>query len=192
MAKYVIEVNGEHNETLIFPPIRQRVRGRWSASRTAHRDKSGSHAQKQIALKTPEIPGQFIEVDTTEKTGRIIETLADTEGGALMWETNLKPIIEANKGEMANCGTRLPETQVFKLDADAIKLWLFHMRTAVDTGVAGVVSKLSNQLPSIEDIQALPGKRKSDPMNSGPREEKLKGRDFVDDVPAVSGSGSRK
>jgi hypothetical protein len=183
MAVYAIEIDGPKNESLVFPPNKEKLRGRWDFSRIA-RDKSDG--MKALALACPVIPGMVVRLDTKAMTGEIVDPLGvDPEGRKVFAK-----VIEVAKrfpGEFDETAPH-PSTS-HKLNQDDIKTWLFAMRTAMDCGYARRTNA-SESLPSIDEIREMPGKRVRDPLNSGSQENSL--QRFTDDVPVVAATGGGK
>jgi hypothetical protein len=187
MAKYTIEIDGPRNERVIFAPTQSfpPLRGRWKAHAVAGRGKSPA----MNALSSVEfIPGICVELDTSKKQGRTFDPLRETDEGRRIWRT-VKSILVDQKQDFGS-GHEPWQTAVHeRLDADAIKLWLWHMVQLVESGLARVVSG-SDRLPSVDDVRAMPGRRRKDPMNTayqvkGEAEEDK----WVDVVPERGGKG---
>lgn len=144
------------------------LRGRWSSSVVAYADKS--EALKSMS-SVPIIPGIHIWLDVRERKAGIYDPLRDTDEGRRIW-TDVKKILD--RYAFAFGGPYAPWEPVTQdnLTIDDIKGWAFHMRTALDGGLAQYVPG-SEQLPTIDKIKAMPGKRKADPWNSGRQDQEL-------------------
>ncbi len=160
MAQYSIEVNGPKDESIIFAPTQTKVRGRWDFQRTAHRDKS--EVLKRLAYEVPMIPGKVIALDSDAKKGCIFDPLGSGEGKAILEKINA--IAKDTGGEV----TAAHPTENYVLDVHGVKEWLYWMRRQVDAGMATVVPGSAN-LPTLEQIAELPGRRRADPFNTGPQ-----------------------
>lgn len=181
MAVYAIEIDGPNNESLIFPPNKQKLRGRWDFSRIA-RDKSDG--MKALSLACPVIPGMVVRLDTKAMTADIVDPLGvDTDGKKIF--AKIVEVAKRFPGEFDE--TQPHPSTSHRLDYDGVKTWLFAMRTAIDCNNARRTSA-SESLPSIEDIREMPGKRVRDPLNSGSQENSL--QRFTDDVPLPTATSS--
>lgn len=167
---------------MVFPPTKEKLRGRWDYSVTANRDKSTG--QKAMAMATPVIPGMIVLLDTTRSIGQIVDPLGETqEGRSVMAAIN--GVIEKYPAEFD--GQQRPHPpQTHQLGEDGIKTWAHFMRQLLDTDYATQAG--GQPLPSKSEIAKWPGRRARDPMNSGPQEEKL--ARWVDVVP-VDGATER-
>lgn len=162
MAKYSIEICGPRCESVIFNPTGTRVRGRWDFAQNAHRDKA--EVMKALAYEVPQIPGKIIALDTDERKGRIFDPLSTGAGAAILAKVN-----EIFKGH----GTVMEEGRAHPsedstLTVDSVKDWLYWMRRLVDAKLAVIVPG-SLDLPALDDIRAMPGRRLADPLNSSPQ-----------------------
>lgn len=159
MAKYSIEINGPRCESVIFNPTGMRVRGRWEFAKNAHRDKA--EVLKTLAFDVPAIPGKVIALDVEEKKGRIVDPLSTGEGAKILAKVNE---VFKDHGTVMEQGLAHP-AEDHVLTVDGVKDWLFWMRRLVDAGLA-VVTSQSPELPPIDEIRAMPGRRLADPLNS--------------------------
>ena len=159
MAKYSIEINGPRCEPVIFNPTGSRVRGRWDFAKNAHRDKS--EVLKALAYEVPQIPGKVIAIDTDEKKGRIFDPLSTGAGAAILAKVNE---IFKNHGTVLEEGRAHP-AEDYALTIDSTKDWLYWMRRLVDSKLAEHTSG-SVELPTLDEIKAMPGRRLADPLNS--------------------------
>lgn len=159
MAKYSIEINGPRCESVIFNPTGMRVRGRWEFAKNAHRDKA--EVLKTLAFDVPVIPGKIIALDVDDKKGRIIDPLSSGEGAAILKKVNE---VFKDHGTVMEQGLAHP-SEDHVLTTDSVKDWLYWMRRLVDAGLA-VVTSQSPELPPLDEIRAMPGRRLADPLNS--------------------------
>lgn len=161
MAKYAIEISGSLNESIVFQPTRLVVRGRWD--RRNHAGRRELPLQQALFARVQVIPGQIIELDTSEMTGRVIDPLESTQHGrSIMREINdvFKSHQFATGGEK-----RGKETETNQLDKDGVKEWAFHMRNLVDAEMAQHVPG-SQELPDAKKILSTwVGKVRSSPLS---------------------------
>lgn len=186
--KYVIEVCGKHNETLMFAPLHARVRGRLDSAHVQHIGRPVHLAE--LFTAAPVIPGQYIMVDADKMEGHIFDPLRETPDGQKLWQSIL-PIIEKYPNAF-QVKTKLREPEVHKLSLNAenggqlLKDWLWAMARAVQSGVARPVEG-KDPPPSLEEIAKMPGKRTRDCGNTGAQEKDL--AKYVDVVPVGKGQG---
>jgi hypothetical protein len=167
MGRIVIEVCGPRNEQLAFPMMAGQdgnggLRGRWSAAAVAYADKSeGMKAMSAVSI----IPGIHIWLDVKERKAGIYDPLRDTDDGRRVW-ADVKRILD--RYSFAFGGPFEPWQPVTRenLTIDDIKDWAFHMRTALDGNLAQYVPG-SDQLPTIDKIRSMPGRRHADMWNTG-------------------------
>lgn len=160
MSKYCIEINGKHNENVKFSPSKAKVRGRWSTSNIANREQG--EAMRSLSAAAEYIPGQCIFLDTSAKIGKITEPLRDTPEGRDIWKRILA-VMERYKQTFSD--RRLGEERVFnRLSIDDVKLWAFHMRTLIESGLAHHAPG-SDKLPDADEIRdRWPGVINDDPL----------------------------
>lgn len=187
MAVYVIEINGPQNESAIFLPLRQRLRGRWDFSKTHHREKSDE--MRSLAVAAPVIPGICVALDTEKRQGVVFDSLAETEQGREVFR-RIQQVYERFPAVFDQKIETWPKAE-HKLNVDEAKTWAHYMRQLVTDGYA---TSLKTELPSAEQIARWPGRRLRDPGNTGPQDERLSM--WVDVVPedaepAVSGKGGK-
>lgn len=181
--RITIEIAGDQNQGHVFAPLGEKLRGRWDTARAPRRGMSEGLAELLSAV--PVIPGECLMLEITGKKmeGRRFDPLRETPDGKQLW-AKIEPIIARHQREFGNI-RRLREPAIHKLSefgddgTGLVKDWLWAMRQAVAAGHARLVDG-SDELPSIEKIRAMTGKRSRDPRNSGPQEEKL--TKFVDIV----------
>jgi len=167
MARYEIEIEGEKNESTYFPPLGEvRLRGVWRSSRVAMFDKS--EAMKSMSA-IERIPGYRIACDDDTFVGEVYDPLNETEDGQRVF-SQVKSVIERYKEEFGEI-TGLRDKIVKKLDADSLKDWLYWMRRKVEAGLAKPVAG-SAELLDLETVRSLPGKRRTDPFNTGQQTSK--------------------
>lgn len=178
--KYIIEISGPKNEQQYFTPANTLVRGRWHVANVSTREQS---VAMRALNRVTEIPGQRIELDVNQRTGKITDPLRDDPDGKEKFKV-LNEIFDEH--QEAHGGPKdLPAEKVYKnLSVDEIKTWLHHMRQILDNKMAMSIG--NRNLPKIETIASMPGKREKDPGNTGSKDKELANDRFVDEVPVES------
>jgi hypothetical protein len=185
-VEITIEVCGPNNERAKFIPTSEMLRGRWRALAIARFD---THSfLKQLMSRVSEIPGICLAIDVEKAIGRRFDPLKETAEGRKIWkdvESILKEF-ESNIGAMRPW----PEARYERMGPDQIKSWLYYMRRMID-GKKAVYAFGSQELPTIQQIAELPGRRMMMPSSYARKE----GDRWADSVPvgaapAMAGSGS--
>lgn len=166
MARYVYEVNGPLNESVLCPFAGPKLRGRWEAARVAMFDKS--EAMKALSAVAV-IPGYHIAIDDESFKVVLSDPLKDTDEGRAIF-ARVRDIYRRYESELGS-DTELQSKQVFDVDADRLKDWMHWLAQRVADGTVTPVAG-GSALPSIAEIKALPGRRTSDPWNTGPQTSK--------------------
>jgi hypothetical protein len=161
MSQYAIEVAGPHNDNLIFSPLQQKLRGRWDMAKVSHRDKT--EGMKMLALAVSVIPGQVVALNVDKSIGRIVDPLNDKDGKAILDKCN--GVFAQYREVFGGQHDPHPDT-THNLNVDQVKTWLYAMRRLVDSGLAVPVSG-GNPLPELDQIRAMPGRRRADPNYTG-------------------------
>lgn len=161
MSLYCIEIDTPENGSILFAPTQVKVRGRWTAARVAHHDKSeGMKALSRIEA----IPGQCISLDTDKRIGRIFESMAETPDGKRIW-AEVQTVLRSVPVEFGDGEWKLHDPQMFdSLSIDDVKTWLFYMAGLMQAKQARVAAN-SPPLPTQAEVRTLPGKRFRDPAN---------------------------
>jgi len=153
MAETIIEIAGPNNESVVFDPVGQRLRGRWSHVATAGHTIHESLAALQRAA--PEIPGIYIALDPQARTARVFDPLKETEEGQRIWSL-IQPVLTTYEAFLNN--GRPWDTQVYEnLTPDQVKTWAFEIRNVLDCGYGRMVS--GPEPPPLATIKAMPGGR---------------------------------
>ncbi len=140
-----VEFGDERNRQFAWGPGGQiMLRGAWSKVNLR------SDELVEFIATMPNIPGQRVRVCYGRKMAVIYDPLA-LEKNREECE-KLQAIIEKCWGRKEG-----PVKEVVKqdMDSDDLKTWLYWMRRFVDNGKARVIT---GDLPTIRDIQALPGR----------------------------------
>lgn len=167
MPQYAIEIAGPNNDRVLFPPLGAVIRGRWDQAKTAHLDKG--EAMRALALVAHTIPGRMIAVDTDKMLGKVVDPLGHESNKGLLEKLNA--VFKAHSLVFGG-GVKPYEDQTVSLTVDTVKDWLYWMRRLVDNGMAQEVGAGYKSLPPLEDIRKMPGKRRADPLYTGPQTAK--------------------
>lgn len=176
MARYTIEVAQRQNESHIFAPLSQRVRGRWDFANVADKD-LGSDGLKAMAREVRVIPGMYITCDTELMKGVILDPLAEVPEHKRTWEVMAR-IMAEHKSEFGMSMKPHPSAE-FDLTHDNLKDWLWEFHKLLKANMAVLHS--ATPFPTADEIARMPGRRTRDPFNSGTQEKDLK--KYVDVVP---------
>ncbi len=120
--RLVIEADSHDETNVFFPPIQDRIRGRFDATRRVGRNPD---CASLLGQWTQPVPGQRISIDTTTATGSVIEPLRADEENASIVELFKKRSI------------KVPESKSFS--GIHVPSWLHHMKAIVEAGLARVV-----------------------------------------------------
>lgn len=193
MPVFAVEVCSADNSYWIFPPAQMRLRGHFSAAAVAHVNKT-SDALRRLLSEVHDIPGIVIRVDSERMRGEILDPLASTpEGTKLLARIN--EIFAGNPGDFP-ASQRGWDSVPQELTNNTLKDWLYWMRRGIESGVAKLIGQ--TPLPSLEQIQAMPGKRIADPLYTGQSTGEAPGgqyglNKYTDEVPLdaqLAGSGA--
>ena len=152
--RYVIEVKHDRNNSLLFGPLSATLRGRWEFHRVARfpiNENSGLTALMETA---PVIPGMYIWVDLEKNQGGAYDPLRETEQGRRLM-TKIQSHYKTVDNRVVEPADPI---EVNGMDADLLKDFLYWMVRAVEDGNAQVVGG-APELPSLEDVKKMPGKR---------------------------------
>ena len=116
-----IELNGPRNQNLFFRPLQRRLRGRLDFARD-----SRPLARMKTAQYPLPIPGQRLGIDLDNSEGFLVDPLHDAE------HLPTRERIEASGAKLGPARESFP-------NVDAVT-WLFWIKSAVDAGLAQVVS----------------------------------------------------
>lgn len=165
MAQYSIEIAGKRNDNVVFPPVSQLLRGAWDIANTAHLNMvngPGGDWLRDLTTRVRRIPGLVVVVDSDKKKAAILDPLGLPENTELLKTMNL--VFKTHGRPFDSNGCRPQDTQEYTLDFDGVKLWLYWMRRLLNGNLA-VLCAGSPDLPSLEECDKLPGRRRADPMN---------------------------
>ncbi len=183
---FEIEIAGPNNENHQFGPTKHILRGRWSAHHVAEFSKHD--ALNRIHKIAPVIPGMRVRVEKVKGgsyTCSIYDPLRDTDEGRALWE-KLRPACEGTPFFPGKGKIELPESVTFPMcDHDTVKTWMYAMVRVVDAGY-GIITKESNPLPTLEQVKAMPGRRRREHFAM----RQLQPEDMYADAVPVGGAAS--
>lgn len=165
MAIYTIQIQGMRNEQTTWPPLNgTMLRGTWRHSRGPTREKNEA---MQFLSRIESIPGIHVWIDTNKRSAGIYDPLVTTDEGKRIW-SEIKRILDQHQGSLGGPFEPWEPLTKSKLNNDEMKLWIHHMRAAVDRNMAIYVEG-SGELPALDEVAKLPGRRLADPNDSSPR-----------------------
>jgi hypothetical protein len=175
-----IEVANSKNCSVMFGGTSQRLRGRWTASNIVRSD---MHDALKRLSEIPVIPGIRIQIDFNERVCRIYDPLKETEEGRKIWKE--VSVVMSQFKELFGGAPMQPwdEQRIKNASHSDLKSWLYWMRRLHDIDHAVLVESESNvsEMPSLEKIATLPGRRIRSPFNvSRPHDDP---RRYTDEVP---------
>ena len=134
IGEVTIEIAGPINENVLFPPLQERMRGRWEKRKLPLGDTGEIY-------KLPDIPGLYIRVDPRSKTLQMIDPLGLPENADLMKEIARKYKEIAGLGSDLS-GDKRPREGVRKVvkNDDEVATWLYWMWRLVSEGMAVKIS----------------------------------------------------
>lgn len=179
---FVAEVASARNNSLHHGATGQLLRGRWTASHVA---RNSMHAALAAISEIPVIPGIRIVIDCENRVCRLEDPLGTTDEGRAIWK-QVKTVLDHYKGMLGPDGMQPMETKVYpNATDDELKNWLYWLRREVDAGYVEFLPALSTvkELPPLDKIRALPGRRVRSPFDSRALSDDRK---YTDCVPAVA------
>ncbi len=142
MTSYIeIELGNESNSNILFGPVGQVLRGRWSPASPSLRGMTSSVGMNQM----PALPGMCIGLDTETKTMIIRDPLGDPENASLVEQANS---VLSNVFSVTSKPADKVETPC---DEDMFKTVLFWMRRLIDAGNARSVV---GSVPTLDEIRS--------------------------------------
>ena len=186
MPKYEYEVSGENNNSLVFRPCDQKLRGEWNCGRAAKYD-AGAQIRK-LAHEVGDIPGERVWVDTDRMSWGYYDPLNYPEMSAE--ESRIKTAVKRyalKNTELFSGGGevdfRSPVTRE-NCDENEIKDVMYWLRLALDDKAVKPVPG-TQPLPSLKEIQQMPGRRDlhGDPLVDKESIEAI--QRFLHDVPVT-------
>ena len=144
-AELVAEFNGNLNQTFLFKPLMETLRGRWMVSRVRLGDTGALSGM-------PDIPGQMIAIDVKNKSYRVVDPLGFEENEQVLHKAN--SITEAkNIGR----GKMRPRDEINKsnLSDSAVKSLLWQLLELFDGNKVTIVQ---GTVPTRKQVLEMPGK----------------------------------
>lgn len=165
MSRFTVEFGDAYGRNQYISSLRERVRGRFSLS-DMHARPEGCYSVGDAMSVMPEVPGIHMEVDTNKKTARLYDPLEDDTPRMMRVASILKNNMLGFDGQLGTAPER-----VVKLTDDVLK-----------TLIAELIRRRENKslwvkegnLPSMEDLDKLPGHVLNDPNNSSTMKAKYK------------------
>lgn len=141
-----IEFGDKNNGQAMFPPLQERMRGRWDP----HNLPLGMSMSAELRV-VPTIPGVRVRVNTRKMTGELIEPLSFKENEGLA--------NEVKKRTKAMSGVAHGPREEYKRDLDEVEMksWLYWMWRHVKCGQAFLTG--GEVLDENELNKAMPGVR---------------------------------
>jgi hypothetical protein len=149
------------NFTVTTPPLQGiDIRGRWDTSRLAKRPQ-GMRDLGQEAVKIPSpIPGAYLLVDIARGRIRLEDPCETTEAGKAVLEQYNK----VAKG-VPSLREKSPFVALeYKVDDDQLKTLLLELHRKKESNC---ITMVEGELPTIKQIESLPGDELYDPSNQG-------------------------
>lgn len=158
-----IEFASKKNVDVICPITKRRYRGAWSSSRM-----KGQLADERFATM-PDMPGHQL----TFEGAKALVVFSDPSGDPKFAEqlAQAQAICES-----MGWGARSPdkERRIPLTNADAVKTWLYWFRRWLD---AGQVKIVRGRVPTMAEIEMLPGRVEYNLMDSNPRKDRFPAAD---------------
>lgn len=170
---YRVEVNPGRGRTYLWPPMQEKLRGRWSFAEMPLTD--ANEDISKLSRVAPVIPGLVIEVDLTASEVAILDPLEfDPDGRRI-----LKEIRQVMKGFSVLSFHTDPwparRWTVAKDDPVTLKNWMYHLVRGVISGKLLPESR-SADIPTIAEVERMPGKFDVQPFSSKPMSQRLKAK----------------
>lgn len=150
-----IEFGDDRNRVMSWGPTMEILRGAWSR-KNLHSDE----LVEELA-KMPDIPGIRVRVVYERKLAVVYDPLA-LDANKELCQTIANIIFERFRRKEGPS----KESKREGMDADDLKTWLYGMRRRVDAGQARVTL---GTLPTIAEIERLPGRVRIEMYNSSSR-----------------------
>jgi hypothetical protein len=156
-VRFEVEVSSDCNGSLLFTPATKKLRGAWRNSE-ASRFEAGKDI-RQMAYAVGDIPGIRIFVDLAQdKCGYYDPLLADKR-----YEDLAAKLQEYLKKTPLGPSNGVSFTKAYLIEKPTptnLKTWLHWMRQALDSKYVEVPTGKPD-LPSLDDIRKMPGRRET-------------------------------
>lgn len=160
LGEIVIEMGDDRNRRFLYAPTGQELRGWWKKANLI------GMTMDQRMTQMPDLPGMYVCLDCKRARLRILDPLNAPENKGLLAQAQAvhKDVFRTNAG---------PETDKVEegLNETRLKTNLYWMRRLVDSGSARIVS---GDLPTLEQIEVLPGMTRAEAWNSSARARKYR------------------
>jgi hypothetical protein len=160
LGEIVIEMGDDRNRRFLYAPTGQELRGWWKKANLI------GMTMDQRMTQMPDLPGMYICLDCKRARLRVLDPLNAPENKGLLAQAQAvhKDVFRTNAG---------PETDKLEegLNDTRLKTNLYWMRRLVDSGSARIVS---GELPTLEQIETLPGMTRAEVWNSSARARKYR------------------
>jgi hypothetical protein len=160
-GEVVVEVGDDKCRCMQWPMTKQTLRGAWVK---ANLFSVTMHPSLQAC---PDLPGMRVGLDARAGRGRVFDPLNLPE----FKETLEKAQAALESGPWRKKYGPEKDVEYPSLRPSEVKSWLYWMRRLVDGKSAKV---LSGRLPTMEEIEALPGKTRIENWNSSSRATKFR------------------
>lgn len=167
LPPFIVELGDDSNRTISLDTMRLRLRGDFSLSKL-HKRKQGGRDVGQIMQQMPDIPGMRIMVDYHAQKCRIFDPLETPEYKDVLVRVN-QVAQEATAVKQSGGKFTPVEAVEHKLDKDKMKTLCLELVRLVEDKQARVVA---GELPTEEQLAAMPGRKLFDPWNNSPRKPK--------------------
>lgn len=160
LGEIVIELGDDRNRRFLYAPTGQELRGWWKKANLI------GMTMDQRMTQMPDLPGMYVCLDCKRARLRILDPLNAPENKGLLAQAQAvhKEVFRTNAG---------PETDKTEegLNETRLKTNLYWMRRLVDSGSARIIS---GELPTLEQIETLPGMTRAEAWNSSARARKYR------------------
>jgi len=160
LGEIVIEMGDDRNRRFLYPPTGQELRGWWKKANLI------GMTMDQRMTQMPDLPGLYVCLDCKRARLRILDPLNAPENKGLLAQAQAvhKEVFRVNAG---------PETDKVEegLNETRLKTNLYWMRRLVESGSARIVS---GELPTLEQIETMPGMTRAEAWNSSARARKYR------------------
>ena len=156
----IIEVGDDKNRNPQFPPLKLVLRGRWG------RDVLVGTTGRNELMSIPEIPGIYLEINTARRAARMFDPLTLPR-----YEKTLEELRDPYRRLIGSEGKPWDDVVRTALNDTDLKTWLYWMARLVQSFKARVVEGL---LPSLPEIEPLPGKTRIELFNASSRGRKTR------------------
>jgi hypothetical protein len=145
-SEFVVEIATRLNQNVFFHPVGETLRGRWLTANV-----SPMSLNSEI-LKVGDLPGVRIRVDAPRRKADIFDPMGLPEKRDAL--EGFQKRCRAELSSMFNEGPLPAKTYQNMSDTD-LKTWIYWIRRLVNVNHVEIIS---GSVPTLEEIEALPGK----------------------------------